>query len=315
MFLSITPQITNETYIKGHLKKMKINENNPAKVFANSLGTKKSAKTTLRVIDYLCFEYNETNHMTVNWSKVNYVKILKLRRKLIEKDLKSSSINSYISKLKSVSRESWRLNIINTETYMRIKDIDGIKGSSDITGRALSPAELKNAVNYSGNKIKDVRDSAVIAIGYGCGLRSFEIAQIKIKDISGNKIIINGKGRVIRNVYLPKFSIKALRSWLDIRGSNEGAIFSSLTKSHRLLDKGISVRTVGDIIDKRCKNIGIRRFTPHDLRRSFATNLLASGVDVFIVQKLMRHTNINTTRIYDMRGEEAKIAAIEMLPF
>ena len=294
---------------------MKINENNPAKVFADSLGTKKASKVTLRVIDYLCFEYNQTNHKTLDWSDFNYVKILELRRKFIEKELRTSSINSYISKLKSVSRESWRLNIIDTETYMRIKDIDGVKGHSDITGRALSPVELNSAVNYSGNDIKDIRDSAVIAVGYGCGLRSFEIAQIELKDVSGNKIIVQGKGRVIRNVYLPNFSLKALKCWLHIRGSHQGAIFSSLTKNHRLLDKGISVRTVGDIIDKRCKNVGIQRFTPHDLRRSFATNLLASGVDVFIVQKLMRHTNINTTRIYDMRGEDAKMAAVKMLPF
>lgn len=294
---------------------MKKNKNNPAKVFANSLGSKKTTKITLRVIDYLCHEYNKTDHISLDWSAFNYVEILKLRRIFVERGLKTSSINSYISTIKSVSRESWRLNIINTDTYMRIKDIQGVKGHSDMTGRALSPIELNNAVNYSANDIKNIRDSAVIAVGYGAGLRSFEIAQIELKDISGNKIIVHGKGRVIRNVYLPSFSLKALKRWLHIRGSRKGAVFSALTKSHRLLEQGISVRTVGDIIETRCKNVGMVRFTPHDLRRSFATNLLASGVDVFIVQRLMRHANINTTRIYDMRGEDSKMAAIEMLPF
>jgi len=294
---------------------MKINENNPAKVFANSLGSKKSTKVTLRVINSLCYEYNKTDHNTFDWSAFNYVEMLKLRRIFIDKNLKTSTINSYISKLKSVSRESWRLHIIDTDTYMRIKDVQGVKGDSEMTGRALSPVELNKAVNYSANDIKGIRDSAVIAVGYGAGLRSFEIAQIELKDISGNKIVVYGKGRVVRNVYLPSFSLKALKRWLHIRGSKKGAVFSSLTKSHRLLDTGISVRTVGDIIDTRCKNVGMERFTPHDLRRSFATNLLASGVDVFIVQRLMRHANINTTRIYDMRGEDAKMAAVEMLPF
>jgi len=294
---------------------MKKNENNPAKVFANSLGSMKSTKVTLRVIDYLCREYNKTDHTSLDWASFNYAEILKLRRKFVEKGLKTTSINSYISTLKSVSRESWRLKIIDTDMYMRIKDIQGVKGYSDMTGRALSPIELNNAVNSSDNDIKSIRDSAVIAVGYGAGLRSFEIAQIELKDISGNRLVVHGKGRVIRNVYLPSFSLKALKRWLHIRGSRKGAVFSALTKSHRLLNQGISVRTVGDIIDKRCKDVGIERFTPHDLRRSFATNLLASGVDVFIVQKLMRHANINTTRIYDMRGEDAKMAAIEMLPF
>ncbi|GAA6171636.1 tyrosine-type recombinase/integrase [Colwellia sp. KU-HH00111] len=294
---------------------MKKNEKNPAIVFANSLGSKKSTKTTLRVIDYLCREYNKTDHNSLDWANFDYVELLKLRRKFIDKGLKTTSINSYISTLKSVSRESWRLHIIDTETYMRIKDIQGIKGHSDMTGRALSPTELNNAVNSTNNDIKSIRDSAVIAIGYGCGLRSFEIAQIELNDISRNKLIVYGKGRIVRNVYLPNFAVNALKRWLHIRGSKKGALFSSLTKNHRLLDHGISVRTVGDIIDKRCENIGIERFTPHDLRRSFATNLLSSGVDVFIVQKLMRHASINTTRIYDMRGEDAKMAAVEMLPF
>ena len=40
-----------------------------------------------------------------------------------------------------------------------------------------------------------------------------------------------------------------------------------------------------------------------------------NGVDVLIVQKLMRHANLNTTKIYDMRGEDEKIKAIESLPF
>ena len=294
---------------------MKIITNNPAKVFVNSLGSHKTSKITLRVIDYLCHEYNKTDHISLNWSCLNYAEILKLRRKFIEKNLKTNSINSYISTLKSVSRESWRLNIIDTDTYMRIRDIQRVKGYSESTGRALSPAELNKAVNCSSTDIKSIRDSAVIAVGYGCGLRSFEIAQIELKDISDNKITINGKGRIVRSVFLPSFSLKALNHWLKMRGDDQGAVFSSLTKNHRILDKGISIRTVGNIIEKRCENMNIARFTPHDLRRSFATNLLKSGVDVFIVQRLMRHANINTTRIYDMRDESAQKEAIKLLPF
>lgn len=294
---------------------MKIIENNPAKVFASSLGSQKSTKITLRVIDYLCFNYNKTDHTSFNWCAINYAELLKLRRKFIDKGLKATSINSYISTFKSVCREAWRLNVIDTDCYMRIKDIQGIKGNSELTGRALTPVELNNAINCNNNDIKSIRDSAVIAVGYGCGLRSFEIAQIQLKDITGNKIVVHGKARVIRTVYLPKFAFKALKRWLHIRGCKSGALFSSLTKNHRLLNHGISVRTIGDIIDKRCDDLNILRFTPHDLRRSFATNLLSSGVDVFIVQKLMRHANINTTRIYDMRGENEKMAAVELLPF
>lgn len=294
---------------------MKKDEKNPARVFAISLGSAKQAKTTLRVINYLCNEYNKSCLDCLDWSAFNYTKILELRRKLIDKNLKPTSVNSYVSTLKSVSRESWRLNIINTETYMRIKDIQRVKGESEATGRALTVSELNKAIKVDHKDNKSIRDSAIIAVGYGAGLRCFELSQLQTDSLSDNRLTVVGKGRIVRFVYLPKFAINALKRWLDVRGLHSGYIFNTFVKGGEILDKGVSTRTIADVIDSRCSDKGIKRFTPHDLRRSFATNLLENGVDVLVVQKLMRHANINTTKIYDMRGEKAKKAAIEMLPF
>tara|TARA_B110000211_G_scaffold231465_1_gene293119 strand:- start:319 stop:1335 length:1017 start_codon:yes stop_codon:yes gene_type:complete len=315
VFLPLAAQFVVVLNKKGSLKKMKIIENNPARVFAISLGSAKQTKTTLRVINYLCMEYNQSNLDSFEWSNFNYIKILELRRKLIDKNLKPNSVNSYISTIKSVSRESWRLNIISTETYMRIKDIQRVKGDSNTTGRALTTKELNAAIKTNDSDNKSIRDSAIIAVGYGAGLRCFELAQLQINDLNGNRLNVVGKGKVTRFVYLPTFSLNTLRKWLDIRGSENGAIFSTLLKGGKILSKGVSTRTIADIIDERCNKKGLERFTPHDLRRSFATNLLSNGVDVLIVQKLMRHANLNTTKIYDMRGEDEKIKAIESLPF
>ena len=79
--------------------------------------------------------------------------------------------------------------------------------------------------------------------------------------------------------------------------------------------RGVSRRTVSEIPLRRYKAAGIEKFTSHDLRRSFCTNLLDVGVDLSLVQQLMRHTKIETTRIYDKRGEKAKKLAVERLPF
>ncbi|MGL1956090.1 MAG: site-specific integrase [Colwellia sp.] len=294
---------------------MKINEKNPAIVFANSLSSKKSSKITLRVINYLCKIINNSNHLTFNWSKISYSQIIELRKKLVDKELKAKSINSYISTMKSVSREAWRIEIINIDTYMRIKDIQQIKGNSESTGKALSSHEINKILNFKSNKIIDIRDSAIIAVGYGAGLRCFELAKIKYNDINENQIYINGKNRIERTVYLPKPALKKLNEWLKIRGSHKGSIFCAMLKNEKISERQLSNRRIAEIIDKRCKKIGIDRFTPHDLRRSFATNLLENGVDVFTVQKLMRHANINTTIIYDKRSEKTAKEAIELLPF
>lgn len=58
---------------------------------------------------------------------------------------------------------------------------------------------------------------------------------------------------------------------------------------------------------------GVKAFTPHDLRRTFAGDLLDDGADLSMVQKLMGHSNANTTAGYDRRDAKAKQKAVDGL--
>ena len=154
-----------------------------------------------------------------------------------------------------------------------------------------------------------------IAVCYGAGLRRSEVVKLDFSDYSEDKLIIKGKGNYIRTMYLPKFSINAINKWLEIRGLDEGVLFNRLLIGDRITEQRLTPRAIVAVIDRRCELVNIVRITPHDLRRSYATNLISSGVDLFTVQKLMRHANIETTKRYDMRGEEVKRAAVDILPF
>ncbi|WP_416306216.1 site-specific integrase [Neptunicella sp. SCSIO 80796] len=265
----------------------------------------------------MCRKLGASDYYNYDWASFDYVELLKLKRILIDSDIQPSTINNYLTIVKAVAREAWRLRILDTDTFMRVQDVKRVRGNSRTTGRLLTPNELKQLINYRADECipREVRDSAIIAVSYGGGLRRHELTLLNSADYTDNRLLVNGKGGFRRFVYLPDFAKNALDKWLELRGEEHIAIFSHVGNSGELTHKRISSRTVGDIIKRRYELADVRHFTPHDLRRSFATHLIEQGVDIFIVQKLMRHSDISTTRIYDMRDEKRQIEAVKMLPF
>ena len=76
---------------------------------------------------------------------------------------------------------------------------------------------------------------------------------------------------------------------------------------------GLTAQTVYDVLARRADQAGVKKFSPHDLRRTFAGDLLDAGADLATVQKLMGHANANTTAAYDRRDAKAKKAAVNKL--
>ena len=62
------------------------------------------------------------------------------------------------------------------------------------------------------------------------------------------------------------------------------------------------------ILQKRATLAGLEKVKPHDLRRTFATTMLANGCDVFVLQRAMGHASVTTTSMYDYRSEKKYVA-------
>ena len=159
------------------------------------------------------------------------------------------------------------------------------------------------------NRLRDAcetrRDLALVEVFYSTGCRVSEVVNMKVSDIKGNEIVVVGKGNKERKVYLNASSRKAVSEYLMTRGSTCPYLFVSEKQDTRLGKDGIEKRIaqLGELA-----NIG-RRVYPHLIRHSTATIMLSRGSNVTDIQKLLGHSNLNTTMIYaDVLDESVKEA-------
>ncbi|QDU74399.1 Tyrosine recombinase XerD [Bremerella volcania] len=146
------------------------------------------------------------------------------------------------------------------------------------------------------------RDRAILEVLYACGCRASEIAGLDTKNVHLNEghCRLHGKGNKQRIVPLGKKAIAACLQYLEkerpklaARGFDSPAFF--LTRTGRPLRR----EAIWELVKKYARRAGIDpAVSPHTLRHSFATHLLAGGADLRQVQELLGHASIATTQIY-----------------
>jgi integrase/recombinase XerC len=154
-----------------------------------------------------------------------------------------------------------------------------------------------------------VRDAAVLALLYGSGLRISEALGLKPKDVAGGRdsLIVTGKGNKTRMVpVLPQVA----RLIAD---------FMALCPYDLPPDGPLFVGEKGGPLSPRIVQLAMERLrgvlnlpdtaTPHALRHSFATHLLARGGDLRAIQELLGHASLSTTQIYTDVDSERLLAA------
>ena len=153
------------------------------------------------------------------------------------------------------------------------------------------------------------RTRLMIVLAAYAGLRVHEIAKIRSRDYDSvtGQLTVEGKGGYIDVVPLHPEVRKAIRT-ADLPAV--GWWFPSYVKP----GQHVSSRDVGNTITAAFARIGAT-VTAHQLRHSFATYLLESGIDLRTVQVLMRHRSVATTAIYTRISMEQQRQAVEQLVF
>jgi site-specific recombinase XerD len=254
--------------------------------------------------------------LTLDWSALRYPHVQAVRAVLAERYAPATA-NRHLSALRGCLKECRRLGQIPADAYATAIDVEPVRGSTLLAGRSLSQAELRALLDACRRdpKAQGRRDAALIAIAYAGGLRRSELAALPLEaytpDTGALKVV--GKGRKERCVYITGNGRAAIQAWLEARGSASGALFLAINKSGRILDRPLCGQAVERILRKRASEARVSDVRPHDLRRSFASDLLDAGADLATVQQLMGHSSPSTTAKYDRRGERAKQKAAGLL--
>lgn len=150
-----------------------------------------------------------------------------------------------------------------------------------------------------GTSLRVLRDRAILEMLFSTGLRVSELCSLnRYIDISRGEFSVRGKGEKLRVVFISDSAKKNLKEYLDKRGDTEEALFISLSKSGNVTGR-IIPRAVQRLVDFYARKAGIsKKVHPHQLRHSFATDLLINGADLRSVQEMLGHANISTTQVY-----------------
>ncbi|MBO5833572.1 MAG: site-specific tyrosine recombinase XerD [Alphaproteobacteria bacterium] len=161
----------------------------------------------------------------------------------------------------------------------------------------LSIDEIELLISSAGDIKTSTRLRAMIELLYASGLRVSELCELPITAILGDKLLIHGKGAKERLVPMHGAAIDALNKWLNARGDEEKSkyVFPSNGKTGHITRDGFFK------ILKKCSilaGIDPTRVSPHVLRHSFASHLLAGGANLRAIQTMLGHEDISTTQIY-----------------
>jgi site-specific recombinase XerD len=249
-----------------------------------------------------------------DWATLGYADTIRIREQ-VAKRFSLHTANYHLCALRGVLRECWRLELMSHAEYASAVDFGQIRGYHSDAGRVLSLEELVKLFSacQKDKSAAGVRDAAILAILYGCGLRRAELVGLNGAAYSNGVLTVMGKGNRFRLAHVVNEAREFLEDWLAYRQAGNEPIFVSINKAGKLGTARLTTQSIYRILNRRASEAGIEPLSPHDIRRTTATHLLDKGVDLATVQRMLGHRQLSTTIIYDKRGEKAKKQAAEVL--
>jgi integrase len=233
--------------------------------------------------------------------------------------LSVATLNRRLAALAKVHRSRGFSNPTTVEIVKStVRGLRRIKGTAQRQATPLIKEDLFVVLEAMGSGLKDIRDRALLLLGFAGGFRRSELIGLDCDDVvlvrQGLEITLrrsktdqNGAGRKIgiphgRGRWCP---VAALEQWLTASGITEGALFRPVDRHHRVGPTRLSAEAVCLVVRERVQAAGIdpKDYSGHSLRAGLATSAAQAGVSSWKIRQQTGHTSDAMLGRYIRDGE------------
>lgn len=247
-------------------------DRNPAAVYLASLtegpGRVSMRSTLAQIAGLLGFSIEDCP-----WQAIRIEHVTELRSTLADEGYAPATANKYLSALRGIARQAWRLGELPFEEYHRIAAVRNVVHDRRPRGRTLDADELRALFDACNDGTPaGARDAAAFAMLFGCGMRRAAAAAADLADYDPESGTLRriGKGIRERMAHVPDGTKRAIADWLAVRGTVPGPLLAPVAKGGAVqAGSGMSPHALRTRLKHRTQQAGIADCTPDDLRRTF----------------------------------------------
>lgn len=242
---------------------------------------------------------------TLQYYKVTIEKLLRKIEEPVRK-INTEQIRAYLSEYQQINNcskvtvDNIRRNISSFFSWLEEEDYI-LKSPMRRIHKIKTKQQVKEIISDEAiERLRDScccpRDLAIIDLLYSTGIRVGELVNLNISDINfeARECVVFGKGDKERKVYFDAKAKLHLQDYLKTRTDDNQALFVTLDSPYaRLKISGVEIR-----IRELGRSLNLNRIHPHKFRRTMATRAIDKGMPIEQVQKILGHSQIDTTMQY-----------------
>ncbi len=211
---------------------------NPALLFLMSRKSGESQRVTRSALNKIAALAGYEDFMEADWAALDREGVFQIMAMLSKEGTSARYRNLCLSFVKGVAKEAFLVKQIDADVLRRIEMVKSEKVERLPKGRALVATEVKSVIEACQSQpgLIGFRDTAIIGLLFGCGLRRTEVASLDLSnlDLDKGELTVIGKGDKERCVPIPARTVELVSAWLAERGDWEGPLFVRIRKGDDL---------------------------------------------------------------------------------